>query len=137
MEKCDFVTRSVATRREVLLRNEKWLRSSCCLNTSKPFRRLRRLFSQRLRCTSRRTLVRHFSRHDPAALLGMFLATSRGFSNRTSRGTFPPLFSNVYSLLDGFTVTSRHVSCHFSQVSPALLAGSACTSRRLFRQGTS
>ena len=64
-------------------------------------------------------------------------STSRGFSNRTSRGTFPPLFSNVYSLLDGLrpslpAVSLRRTSqmlCALPSASPTLLAGFACTSR--------
>ena len=113
--KCCFVTRrvrcvrSVALRREVLLSNEKWLRSSC-LNASKPFRRLRRHFSQAspalldgLRpslpaASFRRTsqMFFAFSSALPTLLAG-FACSSRGFSNRTSR-QFHRHFSNVYSL---------------------------------------
>ena len=135
--------RSVALRREVLLSNEKWLRSSC-LNASKPFRRLRRHFSQAspalldglrpslLAARSRRSsqmfiafstdLVRHFSRYPFAALLKCF-APSRGFQTALRGGLGPPL-------LDGFTVTSRRFHRHFSNaLCPSV--GFADTSRRL------
>ena len=100
-DKCDFVTRSV-------------------VNTLNPFRRLCRLFSQRLRCTSRRTLVRHFSRYPFAALLKCFVSFRR---LRRHFSTVSP------SLLAGYTCSSRwlcqHFSTdlvrHFSPVSPALL----------------
>ena len=116
MEKCDFVTRSVATRREVLLRNEKSDSvTRSVVTSSKPF-----------------------PSASPTLIAGP-ASTSRGFSNRTSRGTFPPLFSNVYSLLDGlspslldgFTVTSRgFIPPHFSNaLCPSV--GFADTSRRL------
>lgn len=67
-------------------------------------------------------------------------STSRGFSNRTSRGTFPPLFSNVYSLLDGLrpslpAVSLRRTSqmlCALPSASPTLLDGFTVTSRRLY-----
>ena len=117
MEKCDFVTRSVALRREVLLRNEKSDSvTRSVVTSSKPF-----------------------PSASPTLIAGP-ASTSRGFSNRTSRGTFPPLFSNVYSLLDGLrpslpAVSLRRTSqmlCALPSASPTLLDGFTVTSRRLY-----
>ena len=100
--------RRVALRREVLLSNEKWLRSSC-LNASKPFRRLRRHFStvspSLLAASFRRTsqMLCALPSASPTLLAG-FACTSRGFSNRTSR-RFHRHFSNVYSLIGGSVAT--------------------------------
>ena len=129
--KCCFVTRrvrcvrSVALRREVLLSNEKWLRSSC-LNASKPFRRLRRHFSQAspalldgLRpslpaASFRRTsqMFFAFSSALPTLLAG-FACSSRRTSSVTSRGFIPPLFSNVYSLLAGSSLQQSYFALNY------------------------
>ena len=104
-------------RREVLLRNEKSDSvTRSVVTSSKPF-----------------------PSASPTLIAGP-ASTSRGFSNRTSRGTFPPLFSNVYSLLDGLrpslpAVSLRRTSqmlCALPSASPTLLDGFTVTSRRLY-----
>jgi hypothetical protein len=98
-------------RREVLLRNEKSDSvTRSVVTSSKPF-----------------------PSASPTLIAGP-ASTSRGFSNRTSRGTFPPLFSNVYSLLDGLSPSLLAASFRrtfqmffaFSSALPTLPAGSAC-----------
>ena len=146
-EKCDFVTISVALRREVLLRNEKSDSVTISVVTSiKSFRRL----------------CRHFSRHDPVALLdGLcpsliaarsrrtsqmlcalpsasptllagFACSSRRTSSVTSRGFIPPHFSNVFRLLVGSADTSRRLCRLFSQALPALPAASFRRTSQMF-----
>ena len=122
-EKCDFVTISVALRREGLLRNEKCdfvTRSVVTsLDPSVGYADSSRGLFKPLFSTD---FVRHFSRHVPAALLKCFVSfrrlcrhfsqaspallagsacSSRRTSSVTSRGFIPPHFSNVYSLLAG------------------------------------
>ena len=107
--------RSVALRREVLLRNEKWLRSSC-LNASKPFRRLRRHFSQ----ASPALLAA--SSHRSSRMLCVLLVGSADTSRRLCR-----LFSQALPALPA--ASFRRISqmfFAFSSALPTLPAGSAC-----------
>ena len=119
-EKCDFVTISVALRREVLLRNEKSDSVTISVVTSLDHSVGSADSSRRFHLLFSTDLVRHFPRHDPAALLKCFAPFRR---LRRHFSTVSP------SLLAGYTCSSRwlcqHFSTdlvrHFSPVSPALL----------------
>ena len=102
--------KSVATRREGLLRNDKCdFVTISVVNTLNLFRRLRRHFStvspSLLAASFRRTsqMLCALPSASPTLLAG-FACTSRGFSNRTSR-RFHRHFSNVYSLIGGSVAT--------------------------------
>jgi len=118
MEKCDFVTRSVATRREVLLRNEKSDSVTRSVVTSldpsvgsaDSSRSVYAALLDGLRPSLPAVSLRRTSQMlcalpsaSPTLLAG-FACTSRGFSNRTSR-RFHRHFSNVYSLIGGSVAT--------------------------------
>ena len=126
-----MVTRSVVTRRKVLLCNEKSDFVTRSVVTSldpsvgyaDTSRRLRLLFST--------DLPRHFPRYPFAALLKCF-SPSRRTCPVTSRGLFKPLFS-AYSLplfAASYHRTSQMFIAFPADFSPSLPAGCAGTSRR-------
>ena len=129
--KCCYATRSVrcvgsvATRREGLLRNDKCDFVTISVVTSLDHsvgsadtsRRFHRHFSPvspaLLKCfVSFRRLCRHFSQASPALLAGSACSSRRTLSV-TYRGTIPPLFSNVYSLLAGSSLQQSYFALNY------------------------
>ncbi len=107
MEKCDFVTRSVATRREVLLRNEKSDSVTRSVVTS--------LDPSVGSADSSRSVY--------AALLDGLRPSLPAVSLRRTSQMLCALPSASPTLLDGFTVTSRRLYLLFPLALPALLDG--------------